>query len=131
MKVLGPFEYLFWNYGVILLLDEYFYIVKLNKKVSMKYGFNTQLPIFSNPVENLTTTSLDSFLKEHEYVKLDYTCDCKVEIKYSSWGNSIHVEAGNRGYKFKIMNRYKSQQYQEWLNESFQEKLSIEGTYTD
>jgi hypothetical protein len=84
------------EYGVILLLDECFYIVKLNKKASIKYGISTQLPIFSDPVENLTTTSLDKFLQEHEYVKLDYGCDCKVKIKYSMWSNSIYAEANGR-----------------------------------
>jgi hypothetical protein len=131
MKALGPFEYEFWNYGAILLLDEYFYIVKLNKKASIKFGVSTQLPIFSDPVENLSTSNLDSFLQEHEYVKLDYSCDCKVKIKYSMWKNSIHVEVASKSYKFQIMNRYKSQQYEKWLNESFKKKFSVEGTYSD
>src|SRR5687768_5188065 len=100
MKALGPFEYEFWNYGVILLLDESFYIVKLNRQASMKFGISTQLPIFANPVENLSPSNLDSFLQEHEYKKLDYSCDCKVKIKYSMWKNSILVEVDGKTYKF-------------------------------
>jgi len=129
MKVLGQFGYLGWNTAVLLLLDNHFYFVILNRKTSIKYYISRELPIFSDPVDSLTTENLGDFLSKHTYIKVRYESDCEVLLKHSYGENKVFVTIAGKTHKLYIWQRPKTQLYQQWLQETFGDKFIVEGTY--
>ncbi|GAA4301841.1 hypothetical protein GCM10023183_13260 [Nibribacter koreensis] len=106
--------------------------MKLSKVASFKYSVHSQEPfLFSNPVEKLKEENLHPFLDLHESVIFNYEDAEKVELKHSWWNkNKLYFTAKGKQYNFGILERGKSHLYEEWLSETFQDKFSVEGTYT-
>jgi hypothetical protein len=127
MKVLGQFGYLFCNNVVILLFDDHFYFVTLNKKTSIKYSISRELPIFLDPLDKLTPQNFQEFLNKHRYVKVNYNADCTVKLKHS-WGeNKVIITIAGKEHKLYIWQRPKTKLYQQWLQEAFDDKFTVEG----
>ena len=100
--------------GLIGIDDIKLYLIKTNWLTYFKYSVSTQIPLFTQTVDKLLSKSIAELKENHEIEQI-YLADLKGinVMKSKVWRNFILIRHGDNEFKFEILEREKTGEYEE------------------
>ena len=100
--------------GLIGIDDTKLYLIKTNWLTYLKYSVSIQIPLFSQTIDKLLSKSISELKENHEIEQINLA-DLKgiKVVKSKVWKNFILIQHGDNEFKFVILEREKTDEYEE------------------
>ncbi len=103
MKYYAPFACI-WNYWMISFENSHLNLVKLSIKTTFKFVLNEQTGLYENFLNDLTSNSLNVYLRKQTPYKLDYNETLKVKLVKNLFGQKLVITSGENLFNLYVQN---------------------------
>lgn len=112
--------------GLIGIDNTKLYLIKTNWLTYLKYSVSTQIPLFTQTFDKLLSKSIAELKENHEIEQINLADLKGINVMKSKvWRNFILIRHGDNEFKFVILEREKTGEYEEIIKK-LSENLTTE-----